>query len=62
MNEKEKKEFYIAMCQCCLIAQAMKDCPLCHFNVGLAIQVMPVDSIPLPIPAPVVVFVMSEAC
>lgn len=35
MDEKEKKEFYIAMCKCCLIAEAMKTCPLCQFNIGL---------------------------
>ena len=60
MNEKEKKEFYSAMCGCCLIAQAMKTCPLCRFNIGLAEQVKPVDPMPLPIPAPVAIFAMSE--
>jgi len=46
MNEKEKKEFYFAMCRCCLIAEAMKGCSLCCFNIGLAEQVKTVDSIP----------------
>jgi len=36
MSEKEKKEFYVAMCKCCLIAQAMKTCSLCQFKIGLA--------------------------
>ncbi len=36
MNEKEKKEFYVSMCGCCLLAQAMKTCPACRFNIGLA--------------------------
>lgn len=62
MNEKEEKEFYIAMCNCCLISQEMKTCPLCRFNIGLAEQVKSIDPIPLPISAPVAVFVMSEAC
>ena len=50
MNEKEKKEFYVAMCRCCLIAEAMKGCALCHFNIGLTEQVKPVDAIPVSIP------------
>ena len=60
MNEKEKLEFYAAMCKCCLIAQVMKNCPLCVFNVGLAEQVMPVDLMPLPIQAQIAVFAMPE--
>jgi hypothetical protein len=47
MNEKEKREFYIATCTSCLIAQAMKSCSVCRFNVGLAEQVKPVDPIPV---------------
>ena len=49
MNEKEKKDFYVAMCKCCLIANAMKTCSLCRFNIGLTEQTKPVDPIPLPI-------------
>jgi hypothetical protein len=59
MNEKEKKEFYIAMCRCCLIAQAMKGCPACCFNIGLAEQIKPVDSAPLLISEPVEIFEIS---
>jgi hypothetical protein len=47
MSEKEKIEFYIAMCKCCLLAQTMRNCPLCRFNIGLAEQVTPFDAIPL---------------
>lgn len=35
MTEKEKLEAYIANCKCCMLAQAMKTCPLCRFNIGL---------------------------
>ena len=58
MNEKEKTEFYIAMCKCCMLAQAMKECPLCQFNIGLAEKAMPVD--PMPIPVQIAVFAMAE--
>jgi hypothetical protein len=46
MNEKEKKEFYIAMCRCCLIAQAMKTCSFCNFSIGLVEKMKPVESSP----------------
>ncbi len=46
MDEKEKKEFYIAMCRCCLIAEAMKSCPSCHFNIGLAEKINLVATTP----------------
>lgn len=36
MNEKEKKSFYIATCKCCLLADVMKNCAACQFNIGLA--------------------------
>ena len=36
MNENEKNAFYKATCQCCLIANTMKTCPVCQFNIGLA--------------------------
>jgi len=48
MNDEEKIEFYIALCKCCLLAQAMKNCPLCRFNIGLAWQIVPADT-----PAPI---------
>lgn len=43
MSEQEKIESYIAMCKCCLLAQAMKKCPLCRFNIGLAEEVALVE-------------------
>lgn len=49
MNEKEKIESCIAICKCCLLAQAMKDCALCRFNIGLAEQVILAEPIPLPL-------------
>jgi hypothetical protein len=51
MNEKEKKDFYVAMCRCCLIAEAMKTCAVCRFSIGLAERVSPVefDAIPVSI-------------
>ena len=42
MTQTERLAMYIACCQCCLLAQAMKDCPLCLFNVGLE-QPIPVE-------------------
>ena len=39
MTEQERIASYIANCKCCLLAQTMKDCPLCRFNLGLAIPV-----------------------
>jgi hypothetical protein len=53
MNEKEKKAFYIAMCKCCLIAEAMKTCPLCSFKIGLIEQEKSVDVQAITIPVPV---------
>jgi hypothetical protein len=43
MSEEEKIEAYIAICKCCLLAQAMKSCPICRFNIGLAEEVKLVD-------------------
>jgi hypothetical protein len=39
MNDQEKLEMYIANCKCCMLAQAMKVCPKCRFNIGLAEKV-----------------------
>jgi hypothetical protein len=39
MTDKEKVEAYIANCKCCMLAQAMKNCPICLFNIGLADKV-----------------------
>jgi hypothetical protein len=60
MNEKEKIEAYIATCKCCMLAQIMKNCPLCRFNIGLAEEVNLVDSIPVPIQTQIAIFAMSE--
>jgi hypothetical protein len=60
MNEKEKKDFYIAMCRCCLIAEAMKTCLLCPFKIGLAEQSRQVDPIVLPISIPITIFALPE--
>jgi hypothetical protein len=35
MTKQEKIEMHIANCKCCLLASAMKTCPLCRFNIGL---------------------------
>ncbi len=55
MNEKEKKEFYVAMCGCCLLAQTMKTCPACRFNIGLAKSqnLSEPESVGLPVQLPV---------
>jgi hypothetical protein len=60
MNEKEKLEAYIANCKCCLLAQAMKECPLCRFNIGLATQVTLTSVTPLPAQEHIVIFTLAE--
>lgn len=35
MLEKEKQEMYIAQCKICLLAENMKCCESCPFNIGL---------------------------
>lgn len=50
MTDKEKIEAYIANCKCCMLAQAMKTCPLCLFNIGLAEQINLADFMPQPAP------------
>jgi hypothetical protein len=62
MNEKEKKDFYIAMCRCCLIAQAMKKCTLCNFNVGLIEQSQPVEALPKPTSIPIITLAILQQC
>jgi hypothetical protein len=59
MNDKEKMEFYIAMCKCCLLAEAMKNCPLCQFNIGLAEQVKLGEAIPFQMLEPTAMFAVS---
>jgi hypothetical protein len=60
MNEKEKKELYIATCKCCLLAQEMKDCTLCQFNIGLAEKAQPAVPIPVSLPIRIDLFALSE--
>lgn len=55
MNEKEKKEFYVAMCKCCLLAQAMKSCPLCRFNIGLSEKIASTNLSPAFVLSPVAI-------
>ncbi len=38
MTEPEKKAFYTATCQICLLAENMKDCQVCQFKIGLAAE------------------------
>jgi len=49
MNAQEEFESQIATCKCCLLAEAMKDCPLCRFNIGLAERVELDIFIPRPV-------------
>lgn len=55
MNEKEKKEFYVAMCKCCLLAQSMKSCSSCCFKIGLTEQEKLVGALAIPLPAPIAI-------
>lgn len=50
MNAQEELESQIAICKCCLLAEAMKNCPLCRFNIGLAERVELDFFTPKPIP------------
>jgi hypothetical protein len=60
MTEKEEIiNAYIAMCQCCLLAEVMKDCPMCKFNIGLATKVEIGASQPMPLPAQLTVFELA---
>ena len=38
MTEKERLEMFKAQCEICMLSEAMKDCPLCKFNIGLKIK------------------------
>ena len=61
MNEKEEMEkSYIATCKICLLAQAMKDCPGCRFNIGLVEKAEPVVLIPVPNHKRIVLFAMAD--
>ena len=35
LTAKDVQNMYIANCVCCLLAEAMKHCATCPFNVGL---------------------------
>jgi len=59
MNEQEKIASYIATCKCCMLAQTMKNCPLCLFNIGLAEPVELVEPISLPVQMPITMFAVS---
>lgn len=56
MTEEEKIISYISNCKCCLLADAMKTCPHCLFNIGLAEKVDQTEWIPLPVQFPVMMF------
>lgn len=60
MNDKEKTEFYIAMCKCCVIAQVMKGCPQCRFKIGLNEKVEATAPILVSLPIRMDLFVPSE--
>lgn len=60
MNEKEKKAFYIATCKCCLLAEAMKSCAACQFNIGLAEQDDALLLEPYTLPIPIALFSFPE--
>jgi hypothetical protein len=60
MNEKEKQEFYVTMCKCCLIAEVMKTCQVCRFKMGLAEKVESSEPIPVSIPISISILTLSE--
>jgi len=35
MTDSERLAMWIANCKICTLAEAMKDCPLCLFRIGL---------------------------
>lgn len=35
MSQEEKDKMHIANCQICTLAECMRDCKLCKFNMGL---------------------------
>jgi hypothetical protein len=60
-NDQEELKAYIAMCKCCLLAEVMKDCPVCRFNIGLAEEIKLADLKPLPIKTRSAILALSEA-
>lgn len=59
MTEQEKTASHIAMCKCCLLATAMKTCPICTFNIGLAEQVKLVEPAPIQVQIPITLFAIA---
>ena len=43
MTKDERELMYIACCKACTLAEAMKDCKGCKFNVGLPFRVIKAD-------------------
>lgn len=41
MTKEETRQMYIAQCKICMLAEVMKVCPLCRFNIGLEPKVKP---------------------
>lgn len=35
MLDEDEIKMYVANCEICTLAEAMKDCPICKFRVGL---------------------------
>lgn len=60
MNEKEKQEFYIANCKCCLLAETMKRCHACLFNIGLTEKMEATTPIPISLPIRMDLFVLAD--
>ena len=60
MNEREKQEFYIANCKCCLLAEAMKRCHDCQFNIGLNEKLEATAPIPVSLPIRLDLFMLAE--
>ena len=38
MNTQEKHDSDVATCRCCLLAETMRGCKACRFNVGLDVR------------------------
>ena len=43
MSKEEQKAMYIACCKACTLAEVMKDCKGCKFNIGLPFKVIKAD-------------------
>ena len=42
-------QMYVAHCVCCTLADAMKVCTACPFNVGLAVRTVSNNTLSLPV-------------